>query len=689
MSVHRFSTGKQFDWSGSRWEVKRPLPEGKINIEDMNTTAIKVVDLQELVEALFAGDLKFVIEIRAKKPGVSKHPLPEETSLELSDYPEKQAARARFRLHVIKPLLVLASHERTRTAIHKRIEEVKAEIAADPGKQPFLRGLRWRSIFRWLRNYTQSGQNLRALLDHYAPCGGKGQSRLKAEVKNLVESVIKDHYYRREVVTIDDIVHFTAARIAEENRLLPENEQLKMPDRSTIARRIDALEMRDRFTAKHGKRAAKHEFDQVGHMDYPKLSLERAEIDDTRIDIIVIDEADSLPLGRPTLTYCLDTAFRYPLGYYVGFEPASYYAVMECLYHAICPKLDICKLYHTEHKWLAFGTPNTLIVDNARQFVGADLEDACELLGITLIYAPVRTPEFKAGIERKFGTLNSGLFHQIQGTTFSNIFERGDYESVQQAVISLSELEQMLNIFVVDIYAERFHRGLNGIPARRWEAAQPDFFPRFPANKEELLILLGKTDYRVIQRYGLEFLHLRYNHPDLSRLRKLLKGEPVKFKYHPGDLSRLYVRDPFERVYLEVPALDQEYTQSVSLWKHKVILNLARQEEKKVDLAALGRAKLKIQNIVDKARTRKRTMTRARIARWDRSGQPPSLTDKEPKPVEVPQALPDPQAVTPLLPDNTILALPENKPSDSGWELVYIPSKQRPNSPEEKSHAKE
>ncbi len=94
-----------------------------------------------------------------------------------------------------------------------------------------------------------------------------------------------------------------------------------------------------------------------------------------------------------------------------------------------------------------------------------------------------------------------------------------------------------------------------------------------------------------------------------------------------------------------------------------------------MDLAALGRAKLKIQNIVDKARTRKRTMTRARIARWDRSGQPPSLADKEPKPVEVPQALPEPQAVTPLLPDNTIVALPENKPSDSGWELGYVPSK--------------
>ncbi len=71
MSAYRFTTGKQFDWNGSRWEVKRPLPEGKINIEEMNTTAIKVVDLPALVEALFAGDLKFVIETRPRKPGGS------------------------------------------------------------------------------------------------------------------------------------------------------------------------------------------------------------------------------------------------------------------------------------------------------------------------------------------------------------------------------------------------------------------------------------------------------------------------------------------------------------------------------------------------------------------------------------------------------------------------------------------
>ena len=51
----------------------------------------------------------------------------------------------------------------------------------------------------------------------------------------------------------------------------------------------------------------------------------------------------------------------------------------------------------------------------------------------------------------------------------------------------------------------------------------------------------------------------------LITLRTRLKGKPAKIKYHPADLSCLYVYDPFEQQYLRVPALDQEYTQGLSL----------------------------------------------------------------------------------------------------------------------------
>lgn len=151
---------------------------------------------------------------------------------------------------------------------------------------------------------------------------------------------------------------------------------------------------------------------------------------------------------------------------------------------------------------------------------------------------------------------------------------------------------------------------------------QFSFSPRVPPNAEELFILLGRVSHRAIQHYGVRFQSLRYNSPDLITLRTRLKGKKVKLKYHPADLSCLYVYDPFDNRYIKVPALDQEYTRDLSLWKHRIIRRAARDEYGSVDLVALGRAKRKIQEIVEAGKSRKRVGTRSRIARWDTAGKP-------------------------------------------------------------------
>jgi putative transposase len=672
MSAERFSVGKQFEWHGILCEIKRLLPEGVVNFEEVVNGAVRIEKVQILVEALFAGQLRFVAPPASGK-GHPPNPVLPAATLDLSDYPEWQVNAARARLKAIEPLLSLAPLERTPDVIRIRLEETKAEIGGSPDQQRLLRGLSRRSIFRWLHDYLRSGCDLRSLIPQYSRCGAKGLPRLEEGLTTLVECVIKDHYYRREKVTVDDLYALVAARIQEENRVRPAGEQLRLPSRATVSRRINNLDMCERLKAKQGVRSAKQQLTQVGQTPYPQLPLERVEIDHTRIDLIVVDAKDNLPLGRPTLTYSIDAATRYPLGYYLGFEPPSYYTVMECLYHMICPKPDTKGIFGTEHNWVAYGIPSNLVIDNGKELIGQHLSDACALLGITLIYSPVRTPEFKAGIERQFGTLNSGLFHTLPGTTFSNFLERRDYDSVQQAVFSLDEIERALNLFVVDIYAERFHSGLSGIPARRWEnAVQSVFFPRVPPNRDELRILLGRVGWRVIHRYGIEFERLRYNCQDLAILRARLKGETVKIKYHPGDLSRLYVFDPFEKRYIEALALDQEYTQGLSLWKHKVILNFARQEQHEVDAAALGHARQKIQDMVDAARKRKRVRMRTKIARWDNAGKLPNAAKQTPSPGRpvLNPASPVPDKMSAARSEEPSDVLSSQNLDNDGWELV-------------------
>jgi hypothetical protein len=175
----------------------------------------------------------------------------------------------------------------------------------------------------------------------------------------------------------------------------------------------------------------------------------------------------------------------------------------------------------------------------------------------------------------------------------------------------------------------------------------------------------------VVHHYGIEFASLRYNCDDLLTLRTRLKGQPTKIKYHPADLNCLYVFDIFEQHYIRVPALAQEYTQGLSVWKHRVIRQAVLEEQDQVDLVALGKAKRKIQQIVDAGRQRKRQSTRSRIARWDTAGKP---TRQEAAELRAGDNVPATTTTKDPAPTISASASPILLPTDEDdWEIGYTP----------------
>jgi len=666
MSAQRFSVGKQFHWQGATYEVRRLLPDSNLNVVNVRTGEAQTVACTQLVRDLLADELHFVVDGRpVKRASKSDY-------VDLSDCPESLRAVAEYRLEVIRPLLDLPPHGRRR-AVQTRVKTFRDKRWTN--ERTLQTAISVASVYRWMGDYTTSDGDIRALIPDTEKRGGKQQSRLEEEVEAIITSVLEEHYSVREKRTIDYIHREVAVCLEEENQQRLPEERLEMPSRSTIARRIAALDVEGKLVAKQGKRAAKRQLTQYGQTEYPTIPLERVEIDHTLSDLIVIDEKDYLPLGRLTLTHCLDTATRYALGYYLSFEPPSYLSVMACLYHAICPKGNVRERYGTEHDWIAYGLPYTLVIDNGKEFIGRDLEDACQLLGITLQQTPVKTPHFKAAVERMFGTLNTGLLHTLPGTTFSNPRQRGDYDSLKQACITLGDLDRMMHIFLVDIYAQDFHRGLQGIPARRWEqVAQNGFFPRVPSSAEELRILLGRVAYRTIQPYGIDFHCLRYNCSELTLLRTRMRqraDKRIKIKYNPADLSRIYVYDPDDKRYIEVPALAQEYTCGLSLWKHKVIRNFVLSQQDQVDIVALGQAQRKIQAIVEASLQHKKLGTRARVARWQTSDQASDLFARREKPHPEPVAAPTAteNSILPAL--NLDVELDLEQLEAAGWGVSY------------------
>lgn len=440
------------------------------------------------------------------------------------------------------------------------------------------------------------------------------------------------------------ITTFQALLIAENTKRSPE-EHLPTPGNMTVYRYIQQLDSLEVDRARRGDETASRDHHQSEQGPLPTRPNQRAEFDFAQLDLLVVDPVDRLPIGRPTLAAIRDKYTGYPLGIFISFDPPSYRLVMECLLYAILPKNHVQALFQTQHEYLAFGIPEVLVVDNAIE-LERDLELACLQLGIELSHMPVRKPWFKGSVERWFRTLNTDLIHVIPGTTFSHFLERGEYDSQKHACMTLDRLWELLHLWIVDVYTQEVHEGIGGhprgkgVPALLWQRAlEEQFVPRLPPSRNDLLVLLTRTTKRKVHHYGIEFENLIYQSTALAPLRSQLarakhyrtphseieaakeddiKAGRVQIKYHPGDLSRIWVLDPFVSQYIEVEAVDTHYTRDLSLWKHRVIKRYIQQELKRqVDTEALVLAKARIQQFIsDEMRLTRKIHARQTMARW-------------------------------------------------------------------------
>jgi putative transposase len=590
---YRFSPGLTFMHQDRTWVIHEELEGNRFVIKDTGFNGIrKTVTEMELVSWHDSGTL--VIEERGKhtivheKNGFSRSMIPDFSMLD-----EKERKEAERRYEAIKPLLMIANHQAISDYVKERA--IQASVSE-------------RSLYRWLRYYRESQGDIRSLVDSRSLSGRRGL-RLQKEVEEIMCEAIHKYYHTKETMTAKDVSDLIRDRINDTNKF--RNEKLKVPDPSTVYRRIQMQDPEKATKAKYGGKAAKEQYGMKTKQEKPERPLDRVEIDHTQLDIIVLDNDNKEVLGRPYITVAIDCCTGYVLGMYIGFESPSYRSIMKTLQHAMSGKSYLKAKYpDIKNDWLAYGKPRMLVTDNGKDFLSKDLSDACLQLGIELFQCPIKQPWYKGAVERFFRTLNS-LIHSLPGTTFSNTQERKkrDYNSEKKAVISFSALIGIIHTWIVDTYLEEFHEGVGGIPRQKWKhgIAVHDR-PQISAHKFDLNIALMKVDSRTISAEGINFLRWHYLNAELKALRLELEKrgiERVKFKYDPDDLSKLFAFDEIQQRYIEVPNTDPR-SQGVSLSMRSNVLHQKNQERKEVDRDGIAAAKAKIQQQVKEERKRAR-----------------------------------------------------------------------------------
>lgn len=626
----------QFKLRGREYVIEKRLPDGTIRIKDIITDERSAMPEQEIIEAVFGNDGELlghdrnqdVLKERLKKTGVC------DIACLKDDDPRR--IELQRRISYVKAVEVAGVKIRTGEVLRPIIERVAGAIHDD--KKPSESTVR-----RWIIFYEASGKDVRSLVPATKARGNRqrrffGQRLSKGDFKNdpkaqerankvaeLLENAIDEVYLKDQRFTVDAVYDALLVKIEDGNRFRDHDDQLPQPAKSSVYDAVSKLDDYEVIAARYGKKIADEKYRAVLQGPRPTRPLERVECDHTITDLFVIDPIMMLPIGRAFLTWMICVYTKMILGFYISFNPPSYLTVMECLKHAIRPKTYMRRKYSSiKNDWNPYGIPEVLVVDNAREFHGRNLEDACHQLGIVLQFGQRGKPWVRPSVERSYRTVATQLHHQLPGTTFSNIFEKGDYEPGKTAIITPDVLDEITHKWLADVYQVSPHRGIRDVPALRWEKGIAEWPPALPVNNEILDVALGYTEERVPTARGIELDNLFYNDDDLALVRRTLdSSKKVIIKRNPSDLSLIHVYDERHNRYIPVPAVDQDYTRGLTLYQHTVISRYARDELKRnVNAFSLARAKREIQEIVERewAAGKSKSRTRKRLARYRGEG---------------------------------------------------------------------
>ncbi len=509
---------------------------------------------------------------------------------DLSLIPEAAWSEARRRAEVIRPL---AGRD------HRPRYMVQAAAAT--------LGLSERQTYTLLRRCREAGGELTALVPGRSS-GGRNKPRMGPASEAALHRMVHELYLTPQKLTVAEVAREVAGRCRAE--------KLRPPSSSTVRRRLRSLPLADRR-----KRGEEHpEAKPVhGHAPAVRFPLDLVQVDHTPMDLILVDPAGREPIGRPWLTVAIDVHSRCIAGFYVTLDAPSAVSVGLCLTHVAMDKAPWLALRDVEADWPVQGKPHQVGVDNGSEFHSEAFERGCEQHGIAIDWRPPGRPHFGGVVERVIGTL-MGVVHGLPGTTFSNVGQRGSYDSDKAACLTLEELERWLAVAVAKYYHFRPHEGLDGqAPLRRWQegaaalAVEGGSIP-VPRDLRAYLVDFLPVLRRSLQRDGLTIDHVTYFS---SALRAWITARnrpgPLLVRRDPRDLSRVFVLDPLDNGYLEVPTRDLSRP-AISLWEHRLARRRLRAKHREeIDEAALFRA-------IEEMRAAERDAARlTRSARRDRT----------------------------------------------------------------------
>jgi len=427
-----------------------------------------------------------------------------------------------------------------------------------------------------------------------------GSRRLPDEIEAVISGAIEEFYKSLQKPSINALQKEVRRRCSQRG--------LRPPCWTTLRDRVAAIDPAELTAGREGAEASRQRHHPVPGSYQVERAYEVVQIDHTLVDVIVVDRVHRKPLQRPWLTLAIDVASRMVAGFYLTLEPPSALSVALAIQHLVQPKFDWLEGLGIDADWPSEGLPETIHVDNAKEFRSKAMKRGAEEHGISLQYRPIGAPHYGGHIERLIGTM-MGAAHLLPGSTFSSIKHRGDYDSVAKSAMTLDELEHWLALEITRYHAER-HRSLGIPPVAAWnEAFARRAAPlRRPYDPEGFRIDFLPSTERMVRRDGIHLFGLRY-WDDVLSLWAGRQDRQFRVSYDPRDLSTVFVRSPEGQRY-PVRFADLRHP-SITLAEHRRAQAILRERGRALEDEGLIFAVIEEQRaLVDAASSRTREARR-------------------------------------------------------------------------------
>ena len=462
------------------------------------------------------------------------------------------------------------------------------------------------TLFRLVKKYKDSAGAVNALAPQPPP-GGVGKKRINHDVEKIIAELIEKIYLNKQRNSIKSVIMEVRRQCVQAS--------LKAPSKNTIHRRINLLSARYIIEKRKGKLSAHSFTPNIGPSVSADYSMQSLMLDHTKVDLIVVDEFQRQPIGRPWLTVAIDIYSRCITGFYLSFDAPSSLSVGLCLVNSIFSKEDYLRRMEIEGNWPVFGKPDNLYIDQGAEFKSEAFIRGCEQNGIKIFWRRVGSPHLHGIIERLIGSLMKEV-HTLPGTTFSNPIDRGMYKSNNEAVLTLKELEKWLLNVIVGQYNLDIHSNINEAPLTRYRQGLEIRSSSLISVTNEKVFLIDFLPLikRTIQRDGFVIDNIHYfNNALVPWISQRNKKVIFNIRRDPRDLSRIYVLHPKESHYLEIPYKHMGRP-SITLWEHRE--SLRRIRERKIfqyDESTIFKTISEMRKIVDIAKLETKNAKRKNV----------------------------------------------------------------------------